>query len=114
ERLARLVAQDRVLGWFPQRDVDEAGAFGQAAVPLEDPAGGFDLLRRQRLQRMPYLHPDVLSRRHHPLLPGSRSLAGPAHAPHTHLRTMHYGRFSLVIPQTNWCVKGMNSSFTAR
>jgi hypothetical protein len=33
ERLTRLVAQDGVLGWFPQRDVDEAGARGQAAIP---------------------------------------------------------------------------------
>ena len=64
ERLARLVAQDGVLGWFPQRDVDEAGARGQAAVPIEDPADGLDLLRRQRLQRMPYPRADVLSRRH--------------------------------------------------
>jgi hypothetical protein len=78
ERLARLVAQDRVLGRFPQRDVDEARARGQAAVPLEDLADGLDLLGRQRIQRMPYLHPGVLSRLHDPLLsrlPEPRTLA---------------------------------------
>src|SRR5689334_7104131 len=64
ERLARLVAQDVILGRLPQRDVDETGARGQAAVAPEDPADGLDLLRRQRLQRMPYPCPDVLSRRH--------------------------------------------------
>jgi len=64
ERLALLVAQHRVLGRFPQGDVDEAGALGQAAVLFQDPAGGLDLLRRQRLQWMPHLHPDLLGRRH--------------------------------------------------
>jgi len=69
ERLALLVAQDRVLGRFPQRDVDETGARGQASVLPEDLAGGLDLLRRQRLQRVPHRHPDLLGRRHRPLLP---------------------------------------------
>jgi hypothetical protein len=68
ERRALLVAQDRILGRFPQGDVDEAGARGQAAVTPEDPARGLDLLRRQRVQRMP--HPDLLGRRHRALLPG--------------------------------------------
>src|SRR2546429_51810 len=57
DRLARPVAQDGVLGWFAQRDVDEAGARGQATVAFEDLADGLDLLRRQRLQRMPHRHP---------------------------------------------------------
>src|SRR6266568_1293871 len=131
ECLAPLVAQDRVLGWFPQRDVDEAGARGQAAVPLEDPAGGLDLLRRQRLQRMPNLHPGVLSRLHHPLLPwlpkprtladGSgrhaadrdEKLAGAAHGLHARREPCRFGRFLPVLPQTNWYVKRMNSSFAA-
>ena len=62
ERVALPVAQDRVFGWFGQRDVDEAGARGQAAVPLEDPAGGLDLLRRQRVQHMRHSHSYYLRR----------------------------------------------------
>ena len=73
ERLALLVAQDRILGRFPQGDVDEAGARGQAAVLPEDPARGFDLLPRQRVQRVPHPDPDLPGRRHRPLLPGSRA-----------------------------------------
>src|SRR4029077_16069444 len=85
ERPTRLVPQYRVFGRFPQRDVDKPGAVGQAAVPFEDPADGLDLLRRQRLQRMPHPNPDVLGRRH-----------------------------PLVVSQTNWYVKRTNSSFTPR
>ena len=72
ECLAPLVAQDRVLVRFVQRDVDEAGALGQATVLLEDLAGDLDLLRRQRLQRVLHRHPDLLGRRHRPLLPWLR------------------------------------------
>jgi len=68
-RLAPPVPQDRPLGWFPQRDVDEARTRGQATVLLEDPAGGLDLLRRQRVQQMPHPCPGVLGRLHHPPLP---------------------------------------------
>jgi hypothetical protein len=69
ERLARPVPQDRVLAWFAQRDVDEARTRGQGTVLLEDPAGGLDLLRRQRVQQMPHPCPGVLGRLHHPVLP---------------------------------------------
>ena len=61
ERLAWLVVQDGVLGWFPERDVDEARARGQAAIPLENSADRLDLIRRQRVQRMPHPLPTALA-----------------------------------------------------
>jgi len=47
------VVEDRFLGGFAQRDVDEARAVGEVAVALEDAGGGLDLGAGQRVQRMP-------------------------------------------------------------